>query len=595
MLKGSLHGGQSPICNSTVGLYPAGAVGPCATTTTDAQGAFNIDPSDPSNTCGSTPADKQMYIVATGGVANNNDCGPGGGNNTALAMSTALGRFDSLPGFVVINEVTTVASVWALNQFLDTSGQNLSDPVTNQGGLANAARTLGSKNLVDVSTGIAPASFGPGVLSPRSKLYTLANILATCVNTASETSSACRQLLCLAVPGANYSASCSATPLNTTLEVAVSIARNPANNVRELFGLPSPTSPFQPTLSGPPTDWLLAVTYQGIGGLGGPMDIAIDGAGNAWITNPVFPTPAITKLDPVGVALSPSGGFTFPTFALENPSGIAIDSSGNAWIALARVPSGLTGLNPNGTFKVVQGLGFVAAKGIAINSIGQIVVTAPSPAGTSNVFMVDPTGPTVLERFDTNNFTGGVAIGAYDNVRASDTVWVVGTYLLGMYAEMLDPTRYRLHDLPGSPFTTEGFVGPWDVAVDASGNIWAPYNGGNLVRKFDPSGALLFNTSGGGLSGPWGIAMDGAGNAWVVNSGDATPSAIPSVTELDSAGNALSPTTGFQDPHMQTSFYDAIDSSGNVWVTNQVPGSVTQFIGPAAPVKTPIIGPTVAP
>src|SRR5215475_3357985 len=138
MLKGSLHGGQSPICNSTVGLYPAGAVGPCATTTTDAQGAFNIDPSDPSNTCGSTPADKQMYIVATGGVANNNDCGPGGGNNTALAMSTALGRFDSLPGFVVINEVTTVASVWALNQFLDTSGQNLSDPVTNQGGLANA-------------------------------------------------------------------------------------------------------------------------------------------------------------------------------------------------------------------------------------------------------------------------------------------------------------------------------------------------------------------------------------------------------------------------------------------------------------------------
>jgi hypothetical protein len=39
----------------------------------------------------------------------------------------------------------------------------------------------------------------------------------------------------------------------------------------------------------------------------------------------------------------------------------------------------------------------------------------------------------------------------------------------------------------------------------------------------------------------------------------------------------------------------AIDSSGNVWVTNETGDSVTELIGVAAPVKTPLIGPPQLP
>ena len=39
----------------------------------------------------------------------------------------------------------------------------------------------------------------------------------------------------------------------------------------------------------------------------------------------------------------------------------------------------------------------------------------------------------------------------------------------------------------------------------------------------------------------------------------------------------------------------AIDASGNLWVTNSGKNTLTQFIGVATPVKTPLAGPPQAP
>src|SRR5215475_381073 len=311
-IKGALNGGQSPICNSTVTLVGAGLEGNCGTATTDSSGNFNIVPV----ACGAIST-TQMYIVATGGVPNTNSCP--GNSNTAIALSAALGQFDSLPGFVNIDEVTTVASVWALNQFLNFNGQSLLSPGLNTVGMDNAARAVTSKNLVDVSTGKAPASFGPGVLSPTSKLYTLADMLASCVNTSSSGSPECTQLLCLAAPGGGGSP-CGVTPLSDTLAAAINITRNPADNVTALFNLVTPSSPFQPTLASAPTDWLLAITFNNIGGLSNPWGIAIDGEGNVWTAN--NGNNSVSKFNPVGVALTGATGFT--GFGILQPKGIPL-------------------------------------------------------------------------------------------------------------------------------------------------------------------------------------------------------------------------------------------------------------------------------
>src|SRR5262249_14813156 len=198
-IKGALHGGQSPICNSTVTLY-AGLDSPvCGTARTDSSGNFSLTDICPA------PGATQMYLVATGGGPKTNFCAA---SNDALGLSAALGRYDSLPRSVNIDEVTTVASVWALNQFLDSSGQ-FPEGGTNPTGLANAAMAVTSENLVDIATGKAPNSFGPGVISPTAKLYSLANILATCVNTNSAASTPCQKLLCLSAPGGSYNSGCS--------------------------------------------------------------------------------------------------------------------------------------------------------------------------------------------------------------------------------------------------------------------------------------------------------------------------------------------------------------------------------------------------
>jgi streptogramin lyase len=114
----------------------------------------------------------------------------------------------------------------------------------------------------------------------------------------------------------------------------------------------------------------------------------------------------------------------------------------------------------------------------------------------------------------------------------------------------------------------------------------------NQIAKFDFSGTPLSATgfTGGGLSAPTGIAIDGAGKAWIANNG--SPS---SITQLSSSGAPLSPATGSTDPNLSFSSKDAVDASGNLWVTNHFGRSVTEFIGAAAPVKTPLIGPAHTP
>ncbi len=72
----------------------------------------------------------QVYLVAKGG----NPGLSGTVNNSSLAMMTALGSCGSIVAgaAVVINEVTTVASVAALSAFYSTGG-NVGTSATNGG------------------------------------------------------------------------------------------------------------------------------------------------------------------------------------------------------------------------------------------------------------------------------------------------------------------------------------------------------------------------------------------------------------------------------------------------------------------------------
>ena len=117
--QGVVHGGQQPVSGATVQLYAVGTSGDGSAATallspaitTDANGGFGISGL---YTCPSASA--LVYLVATGG---NPGLG-GSANNAALALMAALGPCGNLTNstFIVVNELTTVAAVYALAPYM---------------------------------------------------------------------------------------------------------------------------------------------------------------------------------------------------------------------------------------------------------------------------------------------------------------------------------------------------------------------------------------------------------------------------------------------------------------------------------------------
>ena len=106
-IGGQVQAGGAPVTNSTVTLWAASSGDPkkLAQVKSGADGSFGLGTDE-------TPgADVSLYLVARGGPVKGN------ADNPAIALLTVLGN--TPPANVVINEMTTVASVWTNAQFLD--------------------------------------------------------------------------------------------------------------------------------------------------------------------------------------------------------------------------------------------------------------------------------------------------------------------------------------------------------------------------------------------------------------------------------------------------------------------------------------------
>src|SRR5262249_47686143 len=145
-IEGQVQAGGGGIANSSVTLWAArvGAPKQLAQVRTNADGRFELTSHEPPH------PDAALFVGARGGQAL---CNLGSGDKPAIAMVSVLGN--SAPSTVVVNEMTTVASVWTLNQFIDGTaikGHAL--------GLKIAAGNVPS--FVDLQTG----GWGPTIQDP---------------------------------------------------------------------------------------------------------------------------------------------------------------------------------------------------------------------------------------------------------------------------------------------------------------------------------------------------------------------------------------------------------------------------------------------
>ena len=109
-IDGQVQAGGGPVAGSTVTLWAASAGEPrqLAQARTSPDGRFSL------RTDATPGSDVVFYLIAKGGEAT---VTKGSGDNPAIALLTVIGS--NPPAKVVVNEFTTVASVWTNAQFLD--------------------------------------------------------------------------------------------------------------------------------------------------------------------------------------------------------------------------------------------------------------------------------------------------------------------------------------------------------------------------------------------------------------------------------------------------------------------------------------------
>jgi hypothetical protein len=609
-IEGQVLGGGTPIAKSTVTLWSASEHAPkqLAQTQSGDDGRFVLS-------ADGSP-DGSMYLIAMGGVPAANQAG---GNNPAIALLVVIGS--QPPAHVVINEFTTVASVWTNTQFLD--GAVLKG---NALGLRIAAGNV--PNFVDLATG----GWGEAIQDPlngpqtptMANFATLADALAGCVTKV--TGDACDKLFLAAKPPKGSAPS-------DTLTAAQSIARYPWYHPGRVFALlkalyPIPQGrnlrpvPYMPYLNWQPSAWALPLTFDGggyrAGGKGG-----FDSDANFWVgdnfsvgwqgQDSLWEGHA-TKFAPSGHALSPitngfsGGGMEGGTF------GASIDANDNAWFSTygskaivvfdkngqpLTPPDGITfnrrlGLMqgimvaPNGDVWVLgvekrqlvyfpkgdltkgrivcEGdnaepcKSFVAPFHLAIDKQDRIWV---SNSGINHVTRFPASDPTKAQTFKSGFNTSGLAVDSLGNV------WVTsrfGNSLLGMM---------HLVDM-GLRLKLAGVTKASDYLTKTMSEQKGGRRGGSMIL-LRPDGSPYPGSpfTGGSLPGPWAVAVDGDDNVWVSNFAGAsgqiahlcgvkTENCPPGFK----TGDPISPPLGYVGGGLQMEVDIDVDPAGNVWVTN---------------------------
>ncbi len=578
---GAVMSGSQAVPYATVTVYQAGKhkrnARRLGSTQCDANGQFNVHYKKPSG------KNAVLYMIADGErephwYRGAYSC------DSVVRLATVLGKAP-YPDSIIINERTTVATAYAMAQFIE--GKRIGGPYP---GMPNAAATV--RNLVDLSDGgigykLNTAPNGENT-SALPTLNSLANMLSACVRSVDN----CDDLFTRATPFDGP------VPHNT-LDAMVNIAHNPGNNVSDLLGFAQNQLTYSPALPGDAdtnlsepnfiNSWVLAILYTGAGMstddqlMDGPGNIAIDKHGNAWIginyaysldpTDVVCGSTKLVKLTPTGDAApgSPFGGDDTLMDGVGAGGlygagfGIAIDPKENVWVS----NFGFQGRGdappscPNTAADLAVSVSKFRPDGTAISHDGDPSIGVAGGYQSSGT-MIQPQG-----------------------VRSdrSGNVWVAGC---------VDGTVTRFNrGNPDNPLFIQpslsgvDFDKAFDIAIDTRGHAWVTGNTSSNIIEFNRDFEMVSEPVT-GFDLPMGIASDSVGNLWVADAGKMNPPCPPVSLPLpdgvgeDGLGNHTAAVSlivhkgehrtvteyGSDLDGMRWPWGIAVDGNDNVWVAN---------------------------
>jgi hypothetical protein len=510
--------------------------------------------------------------------------------------------FSGLPTTgVQMNEVTTVATAYALGGYATTPTKisgNQSGTQMAITGLDNAIKMAGVLASITTGKALSPGIYGSAV---QEEINSLANSLAACVNQTSPSASGCTNLF-------PYAGNTSDTA-SAALYIVHTGAGATTAQATGIYNASTAFPQFSPVLGAAPNDWTLAITYDG--NLNGAQDVAIDSTGSLYVTE--ADNDDVVKYTAFGARV----GSPFSNNGLNQPYGIAVDGSDNIWVANFN-DDDISGFTSTGSV-----LADSPIVNTALNTSFNLAID-----GSGNIWSTNSTGNSITEfnsagtllfysetkgsDYGGLNGPDGIAIepGTAGDIWVTNPDGVSGT-TLSRFNNAGSLTVYYV----GSPYTTSRMVGPISDAIDSSGRVWTSNYGGSqsdvsgsTISVFASNGDSASSFNGGGVNGTYGgaywVAIDGAGNVWVANLGvDQAPTGDNtwqylggSISEFDKNGNAISGANGFLPglnngqnvPQSDQPDSIAVDGSGNVWVVNNGDGSLTELVGAATPVVTPL-------
>ena len=314
------------------------------------------------------------------------------------------------------------------------------------------------------------------------------------------------------------------------------------------------------TLAGAPGCVGLHGRHGHRGAVLGPASVAIDSAGNLYLTDSGNHT--IRKIAPGGVVTTLAGtvgslGSTDATGTaalFSAPTGVAVDAAGNIYVSD-------TG---NETIRKITPAGVVTTLAGSAGAAGSV-----DSAGTAAQF----SSPTSIAVDGAGNI--------YVADEGNDTIRKVATS--GVVTTLAGSAGARGHlDATG---TAAQFDGPNGVAADSSGNVYVADTNNETIRKISPSGAVttfvgitgsIGYSDGAGTGArfnrPLGMSFDAQGNLYVADSANNTIRKItPAGVVSTLAGSAFVGSTGSIDgPAITARFNEpngvAVDSGGNIYV-----------------------------
>ena len=403
------------------------------------------------------------YLIAEGGTV---------GEQKAEKLKLLSVSNPSVKGAIVINEFTSVGSVWPNAQLIN------GDAIKG----SNTALAIGSghvHHLVDVSTGQHGKTLLNGSNLPNSetmvRLNALSNLLALCGN--SKTEKGCDQFLSL-------------TDSNNTLDALISIARTPWQQASELYELFTEHYPLDktaqvrtgatlPYLLFEPKSFSLSIRLEG-GGVMALGKLMFDDKANMWSGANWIPG------SQSGVIKSIGGGLT-----RFNPGGEP----------LSPAPQGYNG----------QGLSGVGW-GTGISKDYAWVSTFNNKIGVFDLENGKPLGPATVDG-ELGQLQGVAAAGNGD-------IWIA------------DNTKDHMVHFPngdyknGKRLKIKGLEAPFGIAVDKQNRVWVTSSYNNKLTVFpadNPDAAQSIEIA----LGARGVAIDSKGNAWVSQQTDSSELVLP--------------------------------------------------------------------